>query len=194
MAIKRFKVHNISKANEHMQHHALMLIFFGQLQPTLHPGLTVMLNSKLRMQRALELIAQYTEGQMKMVVLNPTDTDEMVQIRWTTRPRSSYKKAEAAHPTSRERLASSAPSINSEPGSKVDIHEKECSIEVGEDDIDHDECAVCLSRAPDCALRPCGHARCCRRCVVETVCTWRQAGPPRCSLCRAPFHTMDFLV
>ncbi len=56
-----------------------------------------------------------------------------------------------------------------------------------------DACAVCLARAPDCELRPCGHARCCRRCVVETVCTWRQQGPPRCALCRAPFHTMTFL-
>ncbi len=55
-----------------------------------------------------------------------------------------------------------------------------------------DVCAVCLACALDCELHPCGHARCCRRCVVETVCTWRQEGPPRCALCRAPFHAMVF--
>jgi hypothetical protein len=64
---------------------------------------------------------------------------------------------------------------------------------IGESSGDDEACAVCLSRAPERALRPSGHARCCRRCVVETVCTWRQAGPPRCAFCRAPFHTMVFL-
>ncbi len=57
---------------------------------------------------------------------------------------------------------------------------------------DGNECAVCLSRAPDCELRPCGHARFCRSCIVETVCSWAQEGPPRCAFCRAPFHAMIF--
>ncbi len=68
-----------------------------------------------------------------------------------------------------------------------------CEGAGADDGGDADACAVCLSRAPDCELRPCGHARFCRRCVVENICTWRQAGPPRCALCRAPFHAMVFL-
>ena len=75
-----------------------------------------------------------------------------------------------------------------------DAHYEVANGAGADDGGDADACAVCLSRAPDCELRPCGHARFCRRCVVENICTWRQAGPPRCALCRAPFQAIVFLA
>ncbi len=88
----------------------------------------------------------------------------------------------------------SAGSKQHAPGIRVGESDGGADDGDGEDDGEEsDACAVCLARAPDCELRPCGHARFCRRCVVETVCTWRQEGPPRCALCRAQFHAIVFL-
>ena len=96
----------------------------------------------------------------------------------------------ANHPDGRMMVKLLVPS-KSDSNSEVQI---QWSTRARSEPDDGEACAVCLARAPDCELRPCGHICCCRRCAVETVCTWRQEGPPRCVLCRAPFHAMVFLA
>jgi hypothetical protein len=171
---------------------------------------SVLADSDQRLERALEIIAINAEGQMQVKLVVPTHCAEEFHIRWTTTCASSTAAEPNMHPASSTRTNqdSATPLISPEPnptwGRGADEYCSDHGGErtsggVGEYDYlsegsgDEEVCAVCLSRAPDCALRPCGHARCCRRCVVETVCTWRQAGPPRCALCRAPFHTMEFI-
>jgi hypothetical protein len=135
---------------------------------------------------------------VKLIMPNKVDARGEVYIRWTTRARSpdTKSKREAVPPGTnpRKRQDSSACFIGVEPHASGDGADKGSADDnKGDDDEEEDACAVCLARAPDCELRPCGHARFCRRCVVETVCTWRQEGPPRCALCRAPFDEMVFL-
>ena len=147
-----------------------------------------------KLQQALKVIENNPEGQImvKLLITAKSDSNEHIKIRWTTRSANSNPKLENTN---------SAPPPDTHPPKRQDsslpcdngvVNKRECGGS-GADDGDEDACAVCLARAPDCELQPCGHARCCRRCVIETVCTWRQEGPPRCALCRAPFHTMVFL-
>ncbi len=140
---------------------------------------------------------------VKLIKPMAPDSTHEVQIRWTSRSRlaeTDPTKQSANHdPPDTEARKSQDPPVcvigeESHNRGYGPNQSEDTPISGGADDNDEgDACAVCLARAPDCELWPCGHARCCRRCVVETVCTWRQEGPPRCALCRAPIHTMVFL-
>ncbi len=140
--------------------------------------LTLCLDRDVRVRIALKTISEDPEGRILFLPLlfGQTEKSAEFRIHWTTRARAI--EASDFEWQTRQRK-----------GPLMDLRDGACRATrcVSE------ACAVCLSRAPDCELQPCGHARCCRRCVVETVCTWRQTGPPRCALCRAPFHTMVFL-
>ena len=120
-----------------------------------------------------------------------------VQIQWSTRLRSEprSKQAKAASLQDTYLQISQSSFVSGEEQSTLGDKIRECENGDSEDADNGDDggaCAVCLVRAPDCELQPCGHTCCCRSCAVETVCTWRQDGPPRCVLCRAPFHAMVF--
>jgi hypothetical protein len=118
------------------------------------------------------------------LVLGQTENNVEIRIQWTTRARAIEANDFQWQPQQRKGPPMDIPAEKRSGENWSDLNRQDCESEA---------CAVCLSRAPDCALRPCGHARFCRQCVVETVCTWQQEGPPRCALCRAPFHTMVFL-
>mmetsp|Transcript_55614 Transcript_55614/g.146740 ORF Transcript_55614/g.146740 Transcript_55614/m.146740 type:complete len:251 (-) Transcript_55614:173-925(-) len=60
-------------------------------------------------------------------------------------------------------------------------------------DDEDDLCVVCMDRLANLQLMPCAHSRFCRRCIVETICTWTKASPPSCPLCRSPFDVMTLL-
>ncbi len=157
------------------------LVFLG-----ISHWLTLCFDRDIRVGIALETISTDPEGLILFIPLLFGETENNVELRiqWITRARNIE-----ANDFQRQARPRQGPSMEiiAEPES-----DKSWS-EIYRQARESEACAVCLSRAPDCALRPCGHARCCRQCVVETVCTWRQAGPPRCALCRAPFHTMVFL-
>jgi hypothetical protein len=131
-----------------------------------------------------------------------SDSRTKVPIRWTTRPRCAENTPKVPNtdsyvpPDSHTQRRQDSPlhqiRVETNAWSNEDAHYEGANGAGADDGSDADTCAVCLSRAPDCELRPCGHARCCRQCVVETVCTWRQSGAPRCAFCRAPFHAMVF--
>ncbi len=125
---------------------------------------------------------------IKLLMPAKSGSNGDIYIRWTTRSVNSNPKLQNTHSAQPPHT----PHRSSVPwGNGVSKSE---GGNGGADDSDGDACAVCLARAPDCELQPCGHTRCCKQCVVETVCIWQQKGPPRCALCRAPFHAMVFLI
>jgi hypothetical protein len=185
-----------------MANHTLLIFSFSRIAFIPKQDMTVLLDSELRLQRALEIIANHPEGHMRFRLPIPSQSDFRgeVYIRWTARSRPANTKPilletdSAINPDTQIRQDSSMRLVDAEPyACDNGTGQSGNDVNGGEDGDDADACAVCLSRAPDCELRPCGHARCCRRCVVATICTWQQEGPPRCALCRAPFHAMVFL-
>jgi len=56
-----------------------------------------------------------------------------------------------------------------------------------------DACILCMERAPDMMLIPCGHRCFCRKCIVETICIAIRSEAPACPLCRTTIDNMVLL-
>mmetsp|Transcript_77792 Transcript_77792/g.209656 ORF Transcript_77792/g.209656 Transcript_77792/m.209656 type:complete len:126 (+) Transcript_77792:638-1015(+) len=116
----------------------------------------------------------------------------MIPLRWVTessrRPGRQGVDFDPRHPVARLANSTSPPS-----GPCSSSLSWASSRSHGEpEDPEDATCVICMERPSDVRLRPCGHDRFCRRCIVETVCQWSCFGPPCCPLCRAPFGTMVF--
>mmetsp|Transcript_19905 Transcript_19905/g.55260 ORF Transcript_19905/g.55260 Transcript_19905/m.55260 type:complete len:139 (+) Transcript_19905:554-970(+) len=67
------------------------------------------------------------------------------------------------------------------------------SGETDDNQQEDDMCILCMERAPDMMLIPCGHRCFCRKCIVETICIAIRSEAPACPLCRTTIDNMVLL-
>mmetsp|Transcript_69230 Transcript_69230/g.184519 ORF Transcript_69230/g.184519 Transcript_69230/m.184519 type:complete len:196 (+) Transcript_69230:208-795(+) len=137
-----------------------------------------------RVNQILQYMEAQEEGFMCFKTMSPptkfgSTKTNIVPVQWINSRRECPTSSECRPPINEE------DSQASNPKPLEPIVE---SVETSEED--DDTCIVCMERQNSIQLFPCAHRNFCRRCIVETLCTWNKASAPTCPMCRTEFDMM----